>query len=359
MNILFMFLLFPLCGNTQQIQTVDYNEPSISALFLSIDSICNIKNSYQQNTDRLMNDLTNYFSSCSHGKITLSPNSLIVKGISLPCSVNTTCGVDVLSTWAQQAQEFAKKIQINIQNYNHFILLLPQMPFCNWGGLSTLAPCLPNCLVWINGNAINTQSALIHEIGHNFGLQHAATYGNDYGDTSCAMGAYSSNRCYNVFSQARLKWNNPIQILQLNSNQVNNFVIPSSLFSTSNYIVLTLNSSDSLLISFRTPNIGYDKNLFSMYVNRLSIHHIRGLYAVRAYLIYVLPVLSTWNGNAYFNELSITFTSYNIDTSYVEIKTGIQSIQSILCGDHICQLDELKTCPIDCPFSLSNVINYC
>ena len=367
------FILLVIRINSNQIQIVDYNEPSISAMFLSIDTICNTNNAYQQNTDSLIGDLTNYFNNCSRGKMTLSPQSVLVKGVILPCSgnstngyfdANTACGVNELFAWGQLSQAFAMQRNINIHNYKHFILLLPQMSHCNWGGLATMGPCIPNCFVWINGVAINTQSAFLHELGHNFGLYHAATYGNDYGDTSCALGAYASNRCYNVMSQARLNWNVPVQILQLNQNQFNRITIPSSLFSASNYVVLTLNSSDSLLISFRTGNIGYDKNLYSMYVNRLSIHHVRGLDAVRAYLVFVLPAQSIWNGQAYFNGLIIAFTSFNMDMSYVEIKTGIQSIPikpSPVCGDHICHIEELYTCLTDCPFihDKSTPLNYC
>jgi len=342
-----------------QIQTVDYKEPSISALFFSIDSICNIHNDYQQNTDLLINDLTKYFSICSRGKITLSQQSLMVKGINIPCTGNNSiaCGVDDLSSWVKFSKEYAVHNQININNYNHFILLLPQMPFCNWGGLATLAPCIPSCYVWINGNTINKQSAFLHEIGHNLGLFHAATYGNDYGDTSCAMGAYASNRCYNVMSQARLNWNYPIQIIQLNPNQMTSVIIPSSLSSDFNYISLTLNSSDSLLISFRTGNIGFDANLYSMYINRLSIHHVKGLNAIRAYLVYILPVQSTWNGQAYFDGLSVTFSNYKAETSYVDITTGVD-IPSIPCGDHVCHITELNACPIDCTFP-STLLTYC
>ena len=45
-----------------------------------------------------------------------------------------------------------------------------------------------------------------HELGHNFGLQHSTTPGNEYGDCSCAMGACASLRCFNAVQSWILGW---------------------------------------------------------------------------------------------------------------------------------------------------------
>jgi hypothetical protein len=37
-----------------------------------------------------------------------------------------------------------------------------------------------------------------HELGHNLGLQHASTVGNDYGDGSSTMGGCCGDRCFNA-----------------------------------------------------------------------------------------------------------------------------------------------------------------
>lgn len=62
---------------------------------------------------------------------------------------------------------------------------------------------------------------IFHELGHNLGLQHSTTPGNEYGDCSCAMGGCSGIRCYSAPQNWRLGWG-----LTVNGNDLKTAAVP-------------------------------------------------------------------------------------------------------------------------------------
>ena len=55
-----------------------------------------------------------------------------------------------------------------------------------------------------------TIDVAFHEQSHNFGNYHSTTPGNEYGDTSCAMGACCNVRCHNAAQMYHLDWNQAV-----------------------------------------------------------------------------------------------------------------------------------------------------
>lgn len=52
-------------------------------------------------------------------------------------------------------------------------------------------------MTWLNGDIANYPlSGVMHEMGHNMNLQHAAFNGDEYADHSCIMGIIGSQRCF-------------------------------------------------------------------------------------------------------------------------------------------------------------------
>ena len=76
-----------------------------------------------------------------------------------------------------------------MSSYRHRILLLPQVPACKWPGYGQQGCSRSrSCLAFINVAGVAPSFAtVLHELGHNLGLQHSSTVGNQYGDSSCIM----------------------------------------------------------------------------------------------------------------------------------------------------------------------------
>ena len=73
---------------------------------------------------------------------------------------------------------------------------------------------------WIFNTAVMYSNRLMaHELGHNFGLLHAARNDDEYGDFTCVMGMVESRldlaypTCFNAPHAFQLSWNNPEHIV--------------------------------------------------------------------------------------------------------------------------------------------------
>ena len=71
--------------------------------------------------------------------------------------------------------------------YENRILIQPDL--CNFGGLGDVGCSSAGCYSWIIGSYVKTMPmSMVHELGHNMGLQHASTPTLNYGDSSSPMG---------------------------------------------------------------------------------------------------------------------------------------------------------------------------
>ena len=98
--------------------------------------------------------------------------------------------------------------------YNYVVYLFPNVPACGWIGLAYIGS--PH-KAWINGVGGFRTAAIAHEMGHNFGLLHAASVRcasgsiggscsvSEYGDPFDAMGNQRAMH-YNATQTARLAW---------------------------------------------------------------------------------------------------------------------------------------------------------
>jgi hypothetical protein len=98
--------------------------------------------------------------------------------------------------------------------YNYVVYLFPNVPACGWIGLAYIGS--PH-RAWINGVGGFKTSAIAHEMGHNFGLLHAASVRcssgsiggscsvSEYGDPFDTMGNQRAMH-YNATQKARLAW---------------------------------------------------------------------------------------------------------------------------------------------------------
>jgi hypothetical protein len=150
-------------------------------------------------------DSTNaFFSEESHGQVSLTGD---VFGWYTIAAANTGCDINAMLS---QGTAAAAADGVNVNAYQHVVLVFPPTGQCEWSGLGTV----PGPYSWINGTL--DPQVIAHELGHNMGVHHAAAYACysgaqpvtisgdcdvwEYGDPFSVMGAYDlrHNHAYHL-----------------------------------------------------------------------------------------------------------------------------------------------------------------
>lgn len=94
-----------------------------------------------------------------------------------------------LGTWQANALAAVEAEGVDPTAYDRWMFLMPPIP-CSFAG----AAFVNGSSSFINGPYCRDAAVLLHELGHNFGLLHAATPTYEYGDRSDPMGAAAGQR---------------------------------------------------------------------------------------------------------------------------------------------------------------------
>ncbi|HEY0662068.1 MAG TPA: NEW3 domain-containing protein [Lysobacter sp.] len=156
----------------------------------------------------VFNTVSNFYREASFGQTWFSGQAFGYYTIAMSKSV---CDPYTLASLADQK---ATAAGVNLSAFNRKLYVFPKTA-CTWAGLGNVGGS--STKAWANGSFSNLVVA--HEIGHNYGLQHAQSLNCDvsalgntcttitYGDTADTMGNYRAAH-FNPFEKELLGWLN-------------------------------------------------------------------------------------------------------------------------------------------------------
>jgi hypothetical protein len=155
------------------------------------------------------NSVANFYKEASYGQHLI--NATVTPWVRAAISTPTTCNYSAISTAANTA---ATAAGYNPNNYEFKVYIMPRLTACGWSGLGYIG--FPR-MAWINGPSSVTTPVIGHEMGHNFGLLHAASVdcgtrsvggvctASEYGDPFNTMGNQTSMH-FDATQKALLGW---------------------------------------------------------------------------------------------------------------------------------------------------------
>jgi Bacterial Ig-like domain (group 3)/Gametolysin peptidase M11 len=139
------------------------------------------------------NSVANFYREASYGQHLLNP-TVTSKWLTASMAAPSTCNYSGIGTAAEAA---ATAAGYNVAAYEFKVYVFPRLAACGWSGLAYIGSPKK---AWINGAGSAVTSVIAHEMGHNFGLLHAASVdcgtrsiggsctASEYGDPFSTMG---------------------------------------------------------------------------------------------------------------------------------------------------------------------------
>jgi Gametolysin peptidase M11/NPCBM-associated, NEW3 domain of alpha-galactosidase len=208
----------------------------------------------------------------SRGQVSLSGQ--VVGPYTIDFASTDACGLD---RWTTAAQNAATTAGVNLAGYQHRVFVMPPNS-CSGSGLGSIGG-LPS-YAWIF--ACDITGGYAHEIGHNLGMDHAATPTSEYGDASDPM-ASADYRLpgLNAPHRHQLGW------LGQNSTQLSTqdglyniaplALDPALTTGPQALQIAKRDTQEYYYLSYRQP-VGYDRyiSLSSIFYDTLYVHRYKG-----------------------------------------------------------------------------------
>ena len=234
-------------------------------------------------------------------------------------AANSTDACDY-GTWGTQLANAAAAQGINLSAYARKLYVLPAASACGFSGVANVGGTNTNAWVFSCG----ATDLMAHELGHNLTFRHASTPSSTYGDNSDVMGISGmALRQLNAPNKVRAGWIPSTHVRDVGASGT--FTLsPTAAVNPPYPQALTLpkpDTSDSYYISLR-QGIGYDRNLGSSYLNRVSVH--RGTSSsMPTYLMAALGAGQSYTDAT--NGYTFTVNSIGTDSATVSVTVGAGS----------------------------------
>lgn len=220
--------------------------------------------------------------------------------------------------WSADLESQAQNSGINLSEYNRRFYVFPDSPSCGVAGTGTIGG--NPSMSWIFRCSMSDVYA--HELGHNLGMDHAATPASQIGDISDIMG-YSGVglRYINAPHQEQMGWLDTLKFQTITHNGTYN-ISPLELDTSKAQYPQILkfpkpDTSDTYYLSYRQP-IGFDTTLSSTYTKGVNIHHYISDSATRTYFLSSLGDGEIYSDSV--NGIIVTQLTHNSDYVTVDIK---------------------------------------
>lgn len=210
------------------------------------------------------------YRAASLGAVTFSGD--VVGPFVIPFVSSAACDI---SGWAAAANAQATAAGSTLGDYSRLVYVMPQNS-CAAAGYGTVGGSPSHAWVF----ACHLKGVFAHELGHNVGMDHAATPTSEYGDTTDPMAFSSSElRGVNAPHRQQLGWladasvryvesDGPIYIAPLAMD-------PTSVPGPQVVVIRKPDTQEYYYLSYRLP-LGFDAYIDSSYHHRLSIHRYKG-----------------------------------------------------------------------------------
>lgn len=176
------------------------------------------------------------------------------------------------SQWAEAAQAAAVEAGVNAASYARKVYVLPPNS-CPMSGYGSVGGATSEA--WVFG--CNVRRIYQHELGHNLGLMHASSPGDEYGDNTDPMGIYFISRVFGFNSPHRLQmgWLPETSVQTISESGLYE-IAPLGLRSASTIAPQALlirkpDTGEYFVVSYRFP-VGYDINIDGLYFYRSTVH---------------------------------------------------------------------------------------
>ncbi|WKZ57293.1 MAG: hypothetical protein QY326_01125 [Bdellovibrionota bacterium] len=238
-----------------------------------------------------------FFEEASYRQIAFDPDAdgnghPDVFSVSIPYATSYHC---LPYIWMLLANQAATAQGVVLSRYQHVMYFVPGSATqnCGWTGLAVLR-CGADC--WAISSACRTIDTTIHELGHNFGMRHAAVDADNdgaadpaayYSDHSCPMGASGIGwRRFNAPHRDQAGWlplENQATVSRsgeryISSSDIIPDEIPGGLPSVTQVLKIRVPgvAGSAYFISYRHSDSRYSRNLPVAWDGKTSVHRFDG-----------------------------------------------------------------------------------